>query len=104
MAAFFFNGSLKNATVVRELYDLTVEAVESAKKGWWGLSSHYPSSMLYSSIDLLETLIGRLRKLRNIAEEHGPRFESEGLRALSAMLTEELSDEYLAAIQNHLTE
>jgi DNA mismatch repair ATPase MutS len=95
---------LKNPTVVSQLYDLTVEAVESAKKGWWGLSSHYPSSMLYSSIDLLETFIGMLRKLRNIAEEHGSRFESEGLRTLSAMLREELSDEYLTAIQNHLTE
>ncbi len=77
---------LKNPAVVRELYDLTVETIEKAKKEWWGMSSHYPSSMLYSSIDLLELLLGMLRKLRGIAEEVAGRFESEAFTALFAML------------------
>jgi DNA mismatch repair ATPase MutS len=95
---------LMNPAVVRKLYELTVEADEQGKKAWWRLSSEYPSSMLYSSVDLLETFMGMLRKLRNTAEEHGPRFESEGLRTLLAMLRKELSDQYLATIQDHLAE
>ena len=53
---------LKNPEVVRELYNLTVEAIERAKKEWWGMSSHYPGSMLYSSIDLLELLVGHAQE------------------------------------------
>jgi hypothetical protein len=95
---------LKNSAVVRQLYELTVETIERSKKHWWGMSSHYPSSMLYSSIDLLEMLIGMLRKLRGTAEEQAGRFKSDGFTALFAMLGKELSDEYLASIQSHLTE
>jgi DNA mismatch repair ATPase MutS len=95
---------LKNPAVVRELYDLMVETIERSKKEWWGISSHYPSSMLYSSIDLLEFSLGMLRKLKGIAEEMASRFESEAFTALFAMLRKELSNDYLASIQNHLAE
>ena len=95
---------LKNPAVVRELYDLMVETIERSKKQWWGISSHYPASMLYSSIDLLEFSSGMLRKLRTIADEMASRFESEAFIALFEMLRKELSNEYLASIQNHLTE
>jgi hypothetical protein len=94
---------LKNPVVVKELYDLMVETIERSKKEWWGISSHYPSSMLYSSIDLLEFSLGMLRKLKDIAEEMASRFESEAFNALFAVLRKELSNEYLASIQNHLT-
>jgi DNA mismatch repair ATPase MutS len=95
---------LKNPGVVKELYDLMVETIERSKKQWWGISSHYPSSMLYSSIDLLEFSLGMLGKLKGIAEEMVSRFDSEAFTALFAMLRKELSNEYLASIQNHLTE
>jgi hypothetical protein len=45
-----------------------------------------------------------LRRLRDIADEQSGRFESEAFTALFAMLRKELGDEYLASIQNHLTE
>jgi len=95
---------LKNPAVVRQLYDLMVEAIKTTEKHWWGMSSHYASSMLYSSIDLLEFSLGVLRKLRGIAEEQAGRFESEAFTALFAMFGKELSNEYLASIQNHLRE
>jgi DNA mismatch repair ATPase MutS len=95
---------LKNPSVVRELYDLVVETIERSKKEWWGISSHYRSSMLYSSIDLLEFSLAMLRKLRGVAEEMAGQFESEAFTALFEMLRKELSNEYLASIQNHLTE
>ena len=95
---------LKNAAVVRQLYDLTVEAIEATKRHWWGLSSRFASSVLHSSIDLLEFSFVVLKKLRTIAEGQTGKFESKGFTALFAMLQKELSDEYLAAVQNHLTE
>jgi hypothetical protein len=52
---------------------MMVAAVETAKRAWWGLSSDYPSSMLYSSVDLLETFLAVLRELRRIGEAHSPR-------------------------------
>jgi DNA mismatch repair ATPase MutS len=94
---------LNSTASVRGLYNLSVEATE--RKGqWWGLSSQYPSSVLYSSIEQLEFLLGMLRKLRGIAEDHASRFQSEGFTTLFAMIRKELDDEYLARIQNHLTE
>jgi DNA mismatch repair ATPase MutS len=95
---------LRNPAVVSELYDLVVEGIESAKKESWGMSSRFPSSMLYSSVAVLETAIGRLRKLRRIAEDNGAGFASEGFTALFAMVGKELSDEYLAIIEDHLTD
>ncbi len=94
---------LKNSTVVRELYELMVMTIEVSKQEWWGISSHFPSSMLYSSLRLLESSLSVLRKLKSIAEEVAGRFESETFTALFTMLRKELSDEYLDSIQNHLT-
>jgi len=95
---------LKNPGIIRELYELTVEASERAKKQWWGISGHYPSSMLYSSIESLQVLLGLLRNLREIGDNVAYRFESEAFTALFAMTAKELGDEYLARIQNHLTD
>jgi len=77
---------LKNPAAVRELYDLTVETIEGTRNHQWGISSHFPSSMLYSSIDLLESVSGMLRKLRDIAEKEAGRFESEAFTTLFAVL------------------
>jgi DNA mismatch repair ATPase MutS len=46
---------------------------------------------------------GILKRLRNIADEHADKFESEGFKAFFTMLKMELSDEYLATVQMHLT-
>jgi DNA mismatch repair ATPase MutS len=96
---------LDNPAAARELYDLTVEATEGARKKWWSVSSYqHPSSILYSAIDMLEVLSQKLRKLRCIGEDQAARFESEAFRVLFAMLRNELSDEYLAKIERHLSE
>jgi len=93
---------LKNTAIVRQLYDLTTETVEKTKRGWWELSSRYPSSLLYNSIDLLEFLLSMLRKLRRVAEEHAGAFQSEAFSKLFSMLKAELGDEYLNQAQSHL--
>jgi DNA mismatch repair ATPase MutS len=93
---------LKNPSVVRDIYDIAVESIEGEKKRYWGIFSRYPSSILYSSVELLRIFVDILKKLRTITDEHSEKFEAEGFTALFAMLKRELSDEYFAIVQNHL--
>lgn len=95
---------LKNLSLVRELYHLAGETIEVNRRRGWSLSSTYPSSLLYSSVDFLEFALGVMKKLRALAEEHADQFDSKAFTSLFATLCEELSDEYLAAVHNHLTE
>jgi DNA mismatch repair ATPase MutS len=95
---------LRNPALVTGLYNLMTAVAEQTRRQWWGLSSEYPGSMLYSSVDLMETFIGVLRQLRSIAEEHAAGFTSEGFSSMFAMLRKELSEEYLATIKDHLRE
>lgn len=95
---------LKNPAVVRELYDLAVEAIEGKKKQWLGIFGNYPGSILHGAIELLKMFMEILGKLRSIARLQAGRFESEGFTALFAMLEKELSDEYFASVQTQLTD
>jgi len=96
---------LKNPSVVRKIYEIAVEAVGSEKKAYFGYwFSKYPSAILSRSIELLQIFVGLLKKLKKIADEHADQFESEGFRAFFAMVRRELGEEYLASIQNHLSE
>ena len=95
---------LKNEPIVRELHDLTVETIDGTRKHGWGLSSHYASSLLYGALDLMEALLGTLRRIRSIAEHQASRFDSEAFTTLFAMLRKELAEDYLAGIQNFLVE
>jgi len=95
---------LKNPSIVRDIYDISVESIEGEKKNYWGLFSKYPGPILHRSVDVLQMFVGMLKKLRNIADEHAEKFESEGFTAFFAMLKKELSDEYFAIVQNHLIE
>lgn len=95
---------MKNVAAIRDLYNLTVETIEGTKRNWWSISSHYASSMLYSSVDSLDFLLGTLKRLRSFAEEQAGRFESEAFTALFATLRKELNEDYLATIRNHLQE
>lgn len=93
---------LRNPVVVRNLYDLMTAIGEEVRRQWWSTSSEYPSSMLYGSVDLMETSLKVLRKLRTIAEENIAGFRSEGFQSLFGMVRAELSEEYLNEIKNHL--
>ena len=90
--------------VVRELYGIAVEAIERARKRSFGIFSHFPSTILHESIELLQAFIELLRRLRAIAEAQAAGCQSEGLRALFAMFESELADDYLARIETHLKE
>ncbi len=95
--------SLQNRAVIRAIYAIVIETIDRTRKLTWGLTSHYPSSMLYGATDLLEALVGMLRRLRDTSRIHAGQFKSEAFRRLFAMLEKELDDEYLATILDHLT-
>lgn len=93
---------LENQSVIIDIYNLTVEAIERERKDFFRLYRDSPGSVLYRSRGVLQMLLSMLRKLRSIADLHSQKFRSEGLSTLFAMLQKELSDEYFAAARSHL--
>ncbi|SHE93702.1 MutS domain V [Thermoanaerobacter uzonensis DSM 18761] len=96
--------SLKNSSIVRNIYDIAVEAIENEKKYYFSIFTRYPAAILHSSMDVLHMFIGMLKKLKSIADQHADKFESEGFKRFFAMLKKELNDEYFENVQNHLKE
>jgi hypothetical protein len=96
---------LRNASLIREMYALAVATIESRKRAYLGgIFSRYPSSILSGALELLQLFVEMLRKLRGFADKYAHQFESEGFTRFFAMLQEELSDGYLATVQEHLKE
>jgi DNA mismatch repair ATPase MutS len=96
---------LSNSSIVRDMYNTAVEAIEGEKKAlFFSFFLKYPGSILHRSVEVLQVFVNMLMKLMNIANEHAHRFESEGFKAFFAMLRKELSGEYFDIVQNHLKE
>jgi MutS domain V len=98
---------LANRTVVQQMYDIVsaVEGIELRHKVFLGgLGSRDAALMLRRSIRILELLTASLRQLRSLLDKYAERFRSTGFRRLSAMLAEQLSDDYLARIDEYLSE
>jgi hypothetical protein len=94
---------LRLPDVARRLYSLAVEGVETKQKArffWFGDS---PESMLDKSLSMLELLAGVLERLRALADEHEKDVRSEGFVRLFGALREELDDDYLAVVRDHLS-
>ena len=95
---------LDNPGVVRDIYDIAVEAILGEKKVFFGLFRDSPETILYRSNQVLEIFVAQLRKLRQLADEHAPDFRSEGFTRFFEMVEKELSGEYFAEIEDHLKE
>lgn len=93
---------LNNPTVVRELYAVAVEAMEKEKKHYLGSLMRYPNWTLRWAIDVMETLLGMMKKLRKVADAHAHEFTAEGWVEFFSMLKRELSNEYCDGVQHHL--
>jgi hypothetical protein len=87
--------------IVRQMYAITVAAIEG-ERHVWGFTSRHPEGLLHRSVQVLGIFGGHLRVLRDIAEAHCAEFHSEGFRVLFEMLARELDDAYLGAITEHL--
>lgn len=95
---------IKMPSVVREIYTIASEAVERRRNYWFGVGSDSPSSILQSSVRLLQMLVLVLKKLRKVIDEHEKDFESNGFITLINMIQLELDDRYLLSVQTHLND
>ncbi len=96
--------ALANPLASRELYALTSEAIEGRRRGFFGVLSRYPSSILYEASELMQVFAVMLRRLRDAARAHAASFASEGFCSLFRAVESELTDDYLARIGVHLAE
>lgn len=96
---------LEHSEAVRQLYQLAVDALENERAvgGVWFTVG--PDRILSRSVQVLKLQAGVLRRLREIAErEEAASFRSEGFTRFFAMLTDELADDYLKTVEQHLCE
>ena len=95
---------LEHPEIVRQLYQLAVEALENERAvgGLWSTSSS--DQILSHSVRVLKLQVDVLRRLRQIADQQAASFRSEGFTRFFAMLGEELADDYLKAVEQHLRE
>ena len=94
---------LNKPSVVKEIYDISLQSIESRRSLWWfGNFGRYPSSTLSNSRKMLQVYVGCLKELKHIADEHAGDFRSEGFRTFFAMIRRELDDDYIIGVQDHL--
>ena len=89
--------------VVREMYALSVEAIEREGKHLWRWAD-YSRVILPRAVDVLRMLVGVLQRLQAITNAQGDKFKSAGFSELFGMLRTELSDEYFAEVPARLGE
>ena len=87
--------------VVRQIYDLAVEAIHREHKVW-GVLARFPESTLHHAIEVLELFVEMLKRLRGIAHEHAADFRSEGFATFFTMIVTELDDDYFQVVSDHL--
>lgn len=88
--------------VIRNIYQIPIDAFEQKRRHWFGIFTQYPSGVLSSAVDIMEMFVIQLKKLRSIADEYANQVVSEGLVRLLEMLKTELNDEYFALMEFHL--
>jgi DNA mismatch repair ATPase MutS len=93
---------LANPEELRQLYAITLEAMEVEKQAYHWIFSRSPAAVLSRSLEVLQLYMELLRKLRKRAEGAAGRFESEGFGRLFGQLREELSEEYFHSVGEHL--
>lgn len=95
---------LRHPQIIREIYQIPLEFQERKRKRWLWVSPRHssPSSILSSARELLEASLDLLRRLRAIADQNVHTFESQGFRRFFTMIQQELDDEYLDLVEQHV--
>jgi hypothetical protein len=94
---------LANRSVVQQMYAVAVDAADVRRKVFLGgLMSRNPEAILRRSVRILELLHENLKQLRNLCDAHAGSFNSDGFRQLMAMMADQLPDDYLKRLDEHL--
>jgi len=88
--------------VIREMYAIAIEAIESERKVWSLMWERDASSALHRSTEVLQLCVKPLRRLWKIAENNDQQFHSEGFKQFFAMIVTELGEEYMRSVEEHL--
>ena len=56
--------SLQNAQIVRDIYQIAIDAIEGERKNYWSFFSRYPGGILHRAVDVLQMFVGMLKRLR----------------------------------------
>ncbi len=94
---------IANAILIREIYELSVEALENERKAHSWAYTKSPSSILGRAVEVLQMYVRLLKQLRGVGTYNANRFSSEGFTKFFTMLDKELSDDYFLKIEEHLT-
>ncbi len=89
---------------IRQLYQITLNALEAKKKGHWWLSSSYLPALFSGAVDILDCFLTYLDELRKYADTNTSVFSSRGLLRLLAMLQQQLDDTFLEDAKSVLNE
>lgn len=96
---------MANRDVVEQMYAIAVEGDEVRRKVFLaGLTFREPGQILSGSLRLLQPMVENLKQLRRLCEQRAGQFRSAGFRRLTAMIADQLSDDYLQQLVDHLTE
>ena len=95
---------LAQPEVVRQIYALALEGLDAEREAGSLWNGAQPDRILRRSVKALKLHVDILKRLRLIADEQAEAFRSPGFTRFFAMLREELSDDYLATVEGHLTE
>ena len=93
---------LQNSEVIRQIYQIPIQALETKQRLWMGIFTRSPSGILSSAGTMLEMYVAFLGLLKQIADEHASKFESAGFRRFLTMIQSELDDDYFAVVTGHL--
>ena len=89
----------KNAQIIRDMYQIAIDGIEGERKNFWSYFARYPSGILHRAVEVLQTFVGVLKRLRRIADQHADKFRSEAFSTLVSMLRSELNDDYFDEIE-----
>lgn len=92
---------LQHPELIRELYSISIKAIEHERKSFFGIF-RYPSSVINRSLDVLDGFVELLKQIRKIADNNQFLFKSPGFNRFFTMIKSELNDAYFDEIQKHL--
>jgi len=95
---------LAHPDVVRDLYALTIQAIDLDKHYYLSIFTRYAAAVLDRSLEVLRGFMTILLKLRTIAESQDRHFESDGFRGLFSVVSTELNSSYFGVLGNMLDE
>jgi DNA mismatch repair ATPase MutS len=95
---------IAHPAIVREMYRLAIQALESEREVGPLWAGARPDSILHWSVRVLTLYLDALKRLRQTADYQVAGFVSEGFTRFFGMLRAELADDYLRTVEHHLRE